>query len=319
MASGLELRAKRVVSSLGYRATEALLGAGTPAAPRALATPQSAGFVMANVALRGSAAELGISAANTWIQPANAANHYDALDGELAYFSDPLGVDLSLVPVGITFPSAKEEDFAASAPNGAAATNGSADGGEAAYHTCQILALAEYRWFEKHAASDPAALAANGARHAPPHVARKGQAEYDAMKLQWGERLVELLYRTYPGTRGHVAFTDVSTPLTLETYLRAERGAGVGLDVTPQRFVSASELAELDMKHPRVPNLWRCGQDYLMCGQVLSAASGIVCALRMRGPLAALRFVVRAARLLLICGRGAEAAPLAALPVKKVA
>ena len=65
-----------------------------------------------------------------------------------------------------------------------------------------------------------------------------------------------------------------------------------------RRFVEGSELAELDMKHPRVPKLWRCGQDYLMCGQVISAASGIVCALRMRGPLASLRFVCRSVRLL---------------------
>ena len=106
-----------------------------------------------------------------------------------------------------------------------------------------------------------------------------------------------------------MVFTDISTPLTLETYLRANRGAGVGLDVTPGRFVSPQELAELDMKHPRVPGLWRAGQDYLMCGQVISAASGIVCALRMLGPVAALRFVARSARLLLFCGRGPGSEP----------
>ena len=152
--------------------------------------------------------------------------------------------------------------------------------------------------------------------HTPPHVARRDQAAYDELKKRWGDRLLELLYSTYPATKGKVVFNDVSTPLTLETYLRANRGAGVGLDVTPQRFVSAKELAELDMRHPRVPNLWRCGQDYLMCGQVLSAASGIVCALRMRGPFAALRFVARATRLLLFCGGHAQEVQMQA---KKVA
>ena len=92
--------------------------------------------------------------------------------------------------------------------------------------------------------------------------------------------------------------------------MRADRGAGVGLDVTPERFISATEVAELDMRHPRVPNLWRCGQDYLMCGQVLSAASGIICALRMCGPLTALRFAVRAVRLLLFCGHAEDGAAL---------
>ena len=40
-----------------------------------------------------------------------------------------------------------------------------------------------------------------------------------------------------------------------------------------------------------------------MCGQVLAAASGIVTALRMLGPWATLRFVARAARLLLFARR----------------
>ena len=57
-------------------------------------------------------------------------------------------------------------------------------------------------------------------------------------------------------------------------------------------------LAELDPRHPRVRNLWRAGQDYLMCGQVLAAASGIITALRMRGPVDTIRFGLRAVRLL---------------------
>ena len=65
---------------------------------------------------------------------------------------------------------------------------------------------------------------------------------------------------------------------------------------TPNRHPQA----ELDMKHPRVRNLWRAGQDYLMCGQVLAACAGIICALRMLGPLATTRFVFRSIRLLLI-------------------
>jgi len=51
------------------------------------------------------------------------------------------------------------------------------------------------------------------------------------------------------------------------------------------------------MRSP-VPNLWLCGQDVLMCGQVLAAAAGTICALRMLGPLAWARFAVRALRLL---------------------
>ena len=182
LSTGEELRARRVVSALGYRATESLLGVTSPSAtpsatpsapassPPRLHTQQSAGFVMANVALRGTAASLGISAANTWLQPANKANGYDALKGERAYFADPLGVDLALVPVGITFPSAKESCFVGGVEEELPAS------GEEPYHTCQILALAEYSWFEKWQPVDPQGLGQKGSRHAPPHVARKDQA-----------------------------------------------------------------------------------------------------------------------------------------------
>ena len=73
----------------------------------------------------------------------------------------------------------------------------------------------------------------------------------------------------------------------------------MGLDVTPERFVEPAEMAELDARHPRVLGLWRAGQDYLMCGQVMAAASGIITALRMRGFADTARFAVRAAYLLL--------------------
>ena len=159
-----------------------------------------------------------------------------------------------------------------------------------------MLVPCGYEHFEAHVPTE----AARGlwARHAPPHVPRKEQQAYDALKQRWRERLLALLYRHYPRTKGRVVFCDVSTPLTLENYLRPGRGAAIGLDVTPSRFTDLDEIAELDMRHPRVPGLWRAGQDYLMCGQVLAAVSGIVCALRMVGLARALRFVPRAVRLL---------------------
>ena len=146
-----------------------------------------------------------------------------------------------------------------------------------------------------------------GSRHAPPNLSRREHAKYDEMKAQWSERLLALLHRHFPGTVGRVEFVDLSTPLTVEHYLRAVGGAGVGLDVTPQRFINADEIAELDALHPRVPGLWRAGQDYLMCGQVMAAASGIITALRMRGWFDTLRFGVRAARLLLLSPKQGDA------------
>ena len=73
-----------------------------------------------------------------------------------------------------------------------------------------------------------------GSRHAPPHLERHGQGEYDEIKARWSARLLQLLHRHYPKTVGKVEFLDLSTPLTIEHYLGSYKGAGVGLDVTPQ-------------------------------------------------------------------------------------
>ena len=96
--------------------------------------------------------------------------------------------DLSLVPVGIVFPSAK-------------------GGEESDYHTCQILTLAEKSWFNRHEPVDPRALNENGSRHAPPHVARKEQATYDEVKKLWADRLVALLQHAH--ALRHLAKLDV--------------------------------------------------------------------------------------------------------------
>ena len=82
LASGVELRAPLVVSGLGYRVTESLIARSAamsngnlvasriPPPPSRLKTPQSCGFVMANIGLVGTAKELGISITNIWLQPA---------------------------------------------------------------------------------------------------------------------------------------------------------------------------------------------------------------------------------------------------------
>jgi all-trans-retinol 13,14-reductase len=310
LASGERLVACTIVSALGYRSTEALLrqpvpradGALLPPLPlppappsKPLATKQSLGFVMANVALKGTAAELGISESSLWVQPAHEGNDFDALVGESAYLADPLGVPVEGIPVGITFPTLKEHAGARRA--------GKPPPEESGYHTCQILSPADMGWFVKHRIEPDCSewRPLPGSRHAPPHVTRADPGVYAADKKQWAERLTAILHRYYPGTIGRTEFVDVSTPLTIEHYLRSDGGAAIGLDVTPARFVDGDELTELDMRHPRVRNFWRCGQDYLMAGQVLAAASGILCALRMRGVVAACRFGCRA--LLLLLGR----------------
>ena len=73
-------------------------------------------------------------------------------------------------------------------------------------------------------------------------MTRADQEAYDALKEQWRQRLLAVLHLRFPGTKDHVAFCDISTPLTIENYMRPGRGAAIGLDVTPERFVDGDEI-----------------------------------------------------------------------------
>uniref|UniRef100_A0A6U5ML35 Uncharacterized protein n=1 Tax=Calcidiscus leptoporus TaxID=127549 RepID=A0A6U5ML35_9EUKA len=280
LANGVTLKAARVVSGLGYRTTLKLLPqAATPSRP--LATQQACGFVMANIALNGSADELGITNANLWLQPATPRNHYDVFGGIDAFMEAPLKVGVEGMPMGITFPSLKDASWEAKHPG---------------THCCQILVPISWAHFEKYYI-EPSTC--ESSRHAPPHVGRANQAEYDAIKREWEAKLVSALNHHFPKTVSKLEFCDISTPLTIENYLRSGYGTAIGLDVTPARFVEPEEVEQLDMKYARLPGLWLAGQDALMCGQVCAAAGGMLCALRMLGPLRWLQFAVRAVRLLL--------------------
>ena len=286
LADGDLVRAPLVVSGLGYRSTESLL----PAAHRAgrkLQTDQSCGFVMANIALDGTADELGISSANLWLQPASEANDWDVFGGIDAFFESPLDVPVAHIPAGITFPSVKDRSHAGARQ-------------QPSHHSCQILVPACFEWFsaleEESGRGDGRPEPLVGSRHAPPHVFRS--EAYAESKAKWKRRLLELLHTHYPKPEGKVAFCDISTPVTIENYLRQGDGAAIGLDVTPGRFVDANEVRQLDMRSRKVRGLWLAGQDSLMCGQVIAAGAGIVCALRILGPVAMIRFAIRAVRLL---------------------
>jgi len=116
LSGGRVIRAKRVVSGLGWRKTMELLPEQRrPTRP--LSTQQSCGFVMGNITLRGTAEELGISSANTWVQPSSAVNGFDAVRGIDDFMSAPLAVDPSHCAFGITFPSCKDRAHEVRAPH----------------------------------------------------------------------------------------------------------------------------------------------------------------------------------------------------------
>jgi len=286
LADGSEVRSGVVVSACGYRLTTGRLLPPAVArkhalVPDELTVPQSDGFVMCNIAVEGSAEELGLDATNLWLQPCAASHGHSLAKGVQQYLSDPLGVPLEHVPLMITVPSAKDRTWHASKPNRT---------------MIQTLALAPYAWFAAHQADERPA-----ARHAPPHLPRLQQEQYDSLKAAWRERCLELVYTHFPKVRGRVAFADVSTPLTIEHYLPSTSGSAIGLDVVPARFTDLAAIKRLDMK-TGIRNLWLTGQDTLLCGQPLAQMSGIFTALRIIGPFRFSAFLCRLVRFHIIGG-----------------
>jgi phytoene dehydrogenase-like protein len=262
MDDGTIISCKRVVSSAGYHNTFGKLVSEDVTKrleiPRRLPMGNSCGFVMANIGLRGSAEELGLTCANLWYHPTRPdGDMFGAIEDFMADPSDPENDPMIMV----TFPSIKDRDGADSLPGKT---------------TCQILCLADYQWFEKYAGK---------------RTRQRGQ-EYKALKAEWGDRLVELLLRFYPQLEGHIELVDVSTPLSIEHYLGTNEGGAVGLDQTPERFTDWELIRHLDTR-TAVQGLWLTGQDTVTCGQPIVQGSGLITAMRILGFWGSARYLAR--------------------------
>ncbi len=199
----------------------------------------SAAYLGAYVGLRHTAEELGLPKTNFWIY---ADRDYDA--SIQRFLADP---EQPLPLVYVSFPSAKDPDFARRYPGKA---------------TIEIVAPTHYDWF-KHWAD-----------------ATWGQrgADYEAVKARWGERLMAVLYEHLPQLRGKVDYVEISTPLSTNWFGGYQRGELYGLDHDPSRF-------QQDWLTPRtrIKGLWLTGQDVLSCGVVGAMMSGVLTATAMVG------------------------------------
>jgi all-trans-retinol 13,14-reductase len=248
MADGTEIAARCVISDAGAINTFARLlpaeVAGQHGYDRLIeGVKPSIGHLGVYIGLQGTAEEFRLPKTNYWIYP---GNDYDAaLDRFLA---DPSG---PFPAVYISFPSAKDPDFARRHPGKA---------------TIEIVAPAPYETF------------------APWAGCTWGQRgdDYEALKRTYGERLLEHLYDKVPQVRGRIDYWEVSTPLSMKWFCGWERGELYGLDHDPSRMRQR-------WLRPRtqIPGLWLTGQDIMSCGVSgammggLAAATAIVGVRRM--------------------------------------
>jgi all-trans-retinol 13,14-reductase len=242
-ADGAIIRAPLVISDAGAPNTfgrllpeEARIRSRALEAMRAV-RPSTAHLCL-YVGLEGTAEEIGLPRANLWIYP---DEHHDAT------FTAPKngGEDLSFVYV--SFPSAKDPDFARRHPGRA---------------TIDILTGVSYESF---------------AAWEDKRWKRRG-ADYEAMKDRLARRLLEVLYAHVPQAKGKVDTFELSTPLTTRHFCNYATGEIYGLDHTPQRF----EQRWLKPR-TRVPGLYLTGQDVATCGVAGALMGGVVCASSVLG------------------------------------
>ena len=149
--------------------------------------------------------------------------------------------------VYVSFPSAKDPDYARRHPGTS---------------TIEVVAPAPFEWFAPWSGS----------------VWGKRGEDYEALKQELGERLLEAMFAKLPQLRGKIDYWEISTPLSTQYFNAYERGELYGLNHDPKRFAQ-------DWLTPRtkIPGLWLTGQDILSCGVVGAMMGGVVAAQAIGG------------------------------------
>jgi all-trans-retinol 13,14-reductase len=186
------------------------------------------------VGLDATVAELGLDSSNLWV--------YDSTDqdGDIARFlADPAAP----IPMAyISFPSAKDPDFARRHPGKA---------------TVEVVAFAPYEWFRP---------------WQDTRWMKRGE-DYEALKAGLSRRLIEILEREVPQVRGKIAYHELSTPLSTRHFSAYEHGEIYGLTHTPARFRERGLRPRTGLK-----GFYLTGQDVCTAGVAGALFGAVLCA-----------------------------------------
>lgn len=127
--------------------------------------------------------------------------------------------------------------------------------------TVQVLAPVNYDWFIQYESSS---------------LQNRGQ-EYNKVKEQWTERLLQHLYDQFPQVKGHVMFTELSTPITNNHFMASTEGEVYGVAHTVQRYTTWQDGL---MPSTPIPGLFLTGQDIFCDGVGAALISGAITAFR---------------------------------------
>jgi phytoene dehydrogenase-like protein len=108
---------------------------------------------------------------------------------------------------------------------------------------------------------------------------RRG-VDYEQLKAQIADRILETTEAHYPGLRDLVAYQEVATPLTIEEFTGNAKGAIYGMPLTPHRLGARIGAAKTPVK-----GLVLAGADACVPGIEGAMMGGVLAAAAMMGPM----------------------------------
>lgn len=239
LETGQVVRAPIVISNAGVPLTARMLADDVPAKAELEAvvanTRPSGAHVSLYVGADRSASELGLPANNIWVYP---GDDHDAQAA--AWFRDP---DAPLPLAFLSFASARDPEFVDKYPGHA---------------TMEVLTMCDFDQVSKW----------DGTRW------KKRGADYDAFKEHLTAKLLDALYEQCPQLRGHVAFHELSTPLTTKHFAGHPSGEIYGIACTPDRFEQRAMRPGTGVR-----GLYMTGADVCSPGVAGAAIGGVLSAI----------------------------------------
>ena len=239
LKNGEEIRASRVVSAAGIRATtERLLpeqyrNKEWPEKIRS-PTPASA-HVCLYIGFKGDIREAGVDSANLWLY-----NTWD-VEQEVWDISDPDNIPDAPI-LYCSFPSLKDPEH---------------DPGPEQRHTGEVVTFVDWGLFEKW----------QGSRW------KKRGEDYEAFKQKISDALIKQLTEAVPGLADKIDYVELSSPLSTDHFCRPVRGSIYGLEPTPERFATPW----LRPRSP-IKDLYFSGSEVSSVGVIGAMMGGVLCA-----------------------------------------
>ncbi|MEL6987270.1 MAG: NAD(P)/FAD-dependent oxidoreductase, partial [Bacteroidota bacterium] len=187
------------------------------------------------IGLNGDPKSIGLPKTNYWVYPAEGSH-----DECIERFRENPNAEFPLVY--ISFPAAKDPDFQNRYPGKS---------------TIDIIVPMPY---------------AQVAQWSDMKWKKRG-SEYDAVKDRITNRLLDILYKHVPQTKGKIDIAELSTPVTVQHFVNYETGELYGLDHTPSRFRQS-------FLQPRtaIKNFYLTGQDIVSAGVGGALFAGVLTA-----------------------------------------